>query len=315
MKENTKIFVAGHNGMLGSAITRLLFKRKYNDVITVNRDTLNLINNNEVKVFFEKEKPEIVIIAAAKVGGIQANIDSPVEFLYDNLMIQNNLIYESYKSGVKKIVFLGSSCIYPKDCSQPMKEEYINTGRLEPTNEGYALAKLAGIKLVQSIYKQYGCSGINIIPCNLYGTNDNFDPLKSHVLSSLVRKFIEATADDEKKLILWGTGIAKREFMHVDDAAEATLYFLENYNSPDIINIGWGTDISIKELAEKIAALSGYKGSIEWDSSKPNGMLQKCMDVTKMKTFGFTPKITLEEGIEKTIHEYKEFRIKQISTI
>ncbi len=307
--KEAKIFVAGGKGMLGSAIVRSLKKDGYKNIIIKPKSELDLKDTESVKRFFEKEKPTITILAAAKVGGIQANIDAPVEFLYDNLLIQNNVLYQSFQHGVSKIVFLGSSCIYPKECPQPMAEEYIGTGPLEPTNEGYALAKLAGIKLVQSLHKQYGCNGINLIPCNLYGTNDSFDPIHAHVLSSLVRKFADAVDSKTNVISLWGTGIARREFMHVDDAAEATVYFMENYSSPEVINIGWGEDISIKELAEKIAIFTNYKGEIEWDATKPNGMLRKCMNVTKMKNAGFNPKINLDSGISQTIAEYKKSKL------
>ncbi|MCK5218942.1 GDP-L-fucose synthase, partial [bacterium] len=248
---------------------------------------------------------------AARVGGIQANIDHPAEFLYENLAIQNNVIHQSYLSGVKKICFLGSSCIYPKECPQPMKEEYLLTGPLETTNEGYALAKIAGVKMIEFYRKQYGFCGISVMPCNLYGTNDSFDPLHSHVLSALVKKFVDAVDNKAQSVTMWGTGTARREFMHVDDAAEAILFLMEYYDSPQLINIGWGEDISIKELALLIAQKVGFEGELIWDTTKPDGMLRKCMDVSRIKTLGYAPKITLEKGIQKTIEEYREFKRKK----
>jgi GDP-L-fucose synthase len=249
-------------------------------------------------------------MSAAKVGGIQANINYPATFLYENLLIQNNIIFNAYKNNVNKILFLGSSCIYPKDCVQPMKEEYLLTGKLEPTNEGYAIAKIVGLKLLESLYRQYGFNSISLMPCNLYGTNDSFHPEHAHVLSSLVRKFVDAVDDNLKEVVLWGSGIARREFMHVDDIAEATLYFLKNHQSIDFINVGCGYDISIKELAELIAKECSFKGTINWDTSKPDGMLRKCLDVSKMKSIGFKPKIDLETGIKRTIKEYKNLKNK-----
>jgi GDP-L-fucose synthase len=303
--KNTKIFIAGHNGMVGSAIYRALKKEEFNNIITVSKKELNLLNQDDVKHFFEKNKPHYVILAAAKVGGINANIQNPATFLYENLVIQNNIINYSFESGVKKLVFLGSSCIYPRDCPQPMKEEYLLTGKLEPTNEGYALAKIAGLKLCETYYKQYGFNTISLMPCNLYGPNDSFDLAHSHVLSALVKKFSDAVETQKTTIELWGTGEARREFMHVDDLADATLYLMKNYSSNEFINVGCGDDISIKELAELIALKTGYKGSILWDSSKPNGMLRKCMDVSKMKKIGFSPKISLASGIEQMIEIYK----------
>jgi len=266
-----------------------------------------LTDAGQVKVFFEKHKPEYVILAAAKVGGIQANIDNPAVFLYDNLAIQNNIIHQAYLNGTEKLVFLGSSCIYPKESPQPMKEEYLLTGKLEPTNEGYALAKIAGLKLCQTYYQQYGFKTISLMPCNLYGEGDSFDLKHSHVLSALVKRFADAKAQNIESITLWGTGIAQREFMNVADCAKSILFMLENYTDYDqFINIGWGEDISIKDLALLIAKKVGYEGKIEWDSTKPNGMLKKCMEVSRMKEMGFFPSITLEEGIEHMIKEYQK---------
>jgi GDP-L-fucose synthase len=306
--KSEKIFIAGHKGMVGSAVERIFRKAGYSNIITKTKSELNLLNYGDVNSFFANEKIDYVILAAARVGGIQANIEMPGEFLYENLQIQNNIIHLSYVNKVKKLLFFGSSCVYPKDCEQPMKEEFLLTGKLEPTNEGYALAKIAGIKMLESYYKQYGFKSVSIMPCNLYGTNDSFHPQNAHVLSSLVRKFVDATDQEENEVNLWGTGVARREFMHVDDAANAALFFLENRNETDFINVGWGEDVTIKELAELIAGVTGFNGKISWDSSKPDGMLKKCMDVSNMHKSGFKPKITLLEGINKTIAEYKNLK-------
>ncbi len=296
--------------MVGFAILRLLRKCGFDNLLLRSSKELDLRDFLAVEKFFEAETPDVVILAAARVGGIQANIDHPADFLYENLAIQNNVIHQSYLSGVKKICFLGSSCIYPRKCPQPMKEEYLLTGPLEPTNEGYALAKIAGVKMIEFYRKQYGFCGISVMPCNLYGTNDSFDPLHSHVLSALVKKFVDAVDNKAQSVTIWGTGTARREFMHVDDAAEAILFLMEHYDSPQLINIGWGEDISIKELALLIAQKAGFGGELIWDTTKPDGMLRKCMDVSRIKTFGYAPKITLEKGIQKTIEEYREFKRK-----
>ncbi|MGF2414590.1 MAG: GDP-L-fucose synthase family protein, partial [Ferruginibacter sp.] len=295
-------------GMVGSATLRLLETNGFHNIVFKTSKELDLTNQAAVFSFFEKEKPEIVILAAAKVGGIQANIDNPATFLLDNLKMQNNICEAALKNNTEKLVFLGSSCIYPKECAQPMKEEYLMTGKLEPTNEGYAIAKIAGIKLLEGFYKQYGFNSISLMPCNLYGPNDSFDLKHSHVLSALVKRFTDAAGNNDAEITLWGTGIARREFMHVDDVARAILFMMENYNSNQFINIGCGTDVSIKELAETIAQKTGFKGTINWDSTKPDGMLRKCMDVTKMKALGFEPSITLEQGIEEMIQIYKNLK-------
>lgn len=310
MNKNSKIYISGHNGMLGSAIVRLLKKEGYSNLILKSKSELDLRSYIEVESFFKQETPDIVVLAAAKVGGINANMVHPAEFLYDNLTIQNNVIQAAYLNNVKKFCFLGSSCIYPRECLQPIKEEYLLTGPLEPTNEGYALAKVAGLKMIEYYNKQYNFPGISLMPCNLYGTNDSFDLGKSHVLSALVRKFVDSFDNKEKTVTVWGTGIAQREFMHVDDAAEAVLYFLINNDSPDHVNIGWGEDVSIKELSELIKNETGFQGDIIWDTEKPDGMLKKCMDVTRMKAFGYMPKITLREGVAQTIKEYKKLKAK-----
>ena len=284
--------------MVGSAIVRLLKNRGFDKLILRSSQELDLRKSSLVKKFFADEKPDVVVLAAARVGGIQANIDHPAEFLYENLCIQNNVIHESYSHNVKQFCFLGSSCIYPRECPQPMKEEYLLTGRLEPTNEGYALAKITGLKMVEFYRKQYGFNGISLMLCNLYGTNDSFDPLQSHVLSALVRKFVDSVDSGTKSVTIWGTGKARREFMHIDDAAGAILFLMQRYDCDKIINVGWGEDISIKLLANLIAQTADFEGKLVWDTSKPDGMLRKCLDVARMKDLGYMPRITLEEGIQ-----------------
>ena len=307
MNKNAKIYIAGHKGMVGGAVKRLLQQEGYTNLIYATSKELDLTDAIQVKSFFEKHKPEYVILSAAKVGGIQANIDNPAVFLYDNLAIQNNIIHQAYLNGTEKLVFLGSSCIYPKEASQPMKEEYLLTGKLEPTNEAYALAKIAGLKLCQMYYRQYGFKTISLMPCNLYGEGDSFDLKHSHVLSALVKRFSDAKVQNTESITLWGTGIAQREFMNVTDCAKSVLFMMENYTDYDqFINIGWGEDISIKDLAHLIAKKVGYQGKIEWDSSKPNGMLKKCMEVSRMKEMGFVPTIDLEEGIDQMIESYQK---------
>ena len=303
--KQTKIFIAGHQGMVGSATLRILQEQGYINLLTATRNELNLTDQVAVNLFFENYNPEVVILCAAKVGGIQANIDNPAIFLLENLQIQNNVMTASLQNDVKQFVFLGSSCIYPKECPQPIEEGHLLTGALEPTNEGYALAKIAGIKLLEGFKKQYGFSSITLIPCNLYGSNDSFDLAKSHVLSALVKRFVDAHTLQSPTITLWGTGIAQREFMHVDDMARAILFMLEKNSDHSIINIGSGVDISIHDLAEKIANLTGYKGKILWDHSKPDGMLKKCMNVNKMESLGFKPAMTLNAGIKNMISIYK----------
>jgi len=303
-----KVFVAGSNGMVGSAVVRLLSTNHKYDIIVRNRKELDLLDSIAVSNFFAVEKIDIVILAAAKVGGIQANMTKPGQFLFENLQIQNNVIHQAYLNNVKKLVFLGSSCIYPKECPQPMKEDYILTGKLEPTNEGYAIAKIAGLKMCEVYKKQYGFDSISLMPCNLYGPNDSFDLQHSHVLSALVKRFSDAVANGLYEITLWGTGIAKREFMHVDDLAKALVFLMENYHDAEMINVGTGTDISIKELAELIADKAGFKGTISWDASKPDGMLKKCMDVSKLNALGFKPEITLSDGIDQMINIYKTIK-------
>ena len=305
-KKTAKIFIAGHRGMVGSAILRKFESEGYTNLITRTRQELDLCRQDAVEKFYADEKPEYVIVASARVGGIEANRTRKAEFLLENTQIQNNVIYQAYAHGVKKLCFLGSSCIYPAESPQPIKEEYLLTGPLEPTNEGYAIAKIAGYKLGCYLSEQYGFNAISLMPCNLYGTNDHFDFANSHVLSALVRRFCDALDEGLDTVTCWGTGVARREFLHVDDMADAAYFLMQNWNHPEFINVGSGTDISIKELAELIAQKTGYAGKIEWDSSKPDGMLLKCMDVSKLNTTGWKPKVSLESGIVRLINEYKE---------
>lgn len=308
MDKSDRIYVAGHNGMVGSAIVRLLKKNGFNNLVLRSRKELDLRESVAVESFFKKERPDVVILAAARVGGIQANIDLPAEFLYENLSIQNNIIHQSYLNNVKDFCFLGSSCAYPTRCHQPMREEDLLTGPLESTNEGYAMAKITGIKMIEFYRRQYMFNGISVMPCNLYGTNDSFDPLYSHVLTAIVKKTVDAVDGGQERVVLWGTGSARREFMHVDDAAEAIVFLMQRQNVPHIINIGWGEDVSIEDLAQLVAEKAGFEGEFVWDTSRPDGMLRKCMDVSKMKALGYQPGITLEYGIEKTIEEYNSLK-------
>ena len=310
MEKNAKIYVAGHRGLVGSAIIRHLQEAGYNNLILRTHSELDLISQDAVRKFFEAEKPDYVFLAAAKVGGIRANMESPAQFLYDNIVIQTNIIHQAYLSGVKKILILGSSCIYPRECPQPMKEEYLLDGKLEPTNEGYALSKIVALKMGEFYKRQYGFNAISVMPCNLYGQNDSFDPLHSHVLSATVKKFVDAIDEGRDTVVMWGTGNARREFLNVDDMASACLFMMEHYEGETFINIGCGEDWSIRELAEMVARLTGFKGKIEWDATKPDGMMKKCMDVTRMKEMGFEPKISLEEGIKHVIEEYRQFKNK-----
>lgn len=303
MNKNIKIYIAGHKGLVGSAIVRRLKKAGYNNLIHRTHKELDLINQNEVDNFFCRERPEWVFLTAAKVGGIMANIEHPVEFLYENLMIECNTINSAYKYGIEKLLFLGSSCIYPRECLQPMKDEYLLDGKLEPTNEGYALAKIAGIKLCEYYNKQYNKNFISLVPSNVYGIGDNFDLNNSHVMAALIRKFHEVKVRKLPIIKLWGTGKAKREFLYVDDLTDACLYFMEKYNAkelPSFINVGTGEDITIKELAELIRDIEGYKGEIIWDTSKPNGMPRKVVDVTIANKLGWQAKTSLKEGINET---------------
>ena len=299
METNAKIFIAGHRGMVGSAIQRKLIQEGYQHLIVRNSRELDLRNSIEVAEFFRQEQPEYVFLAAAKVGGIMANNTYRAEFLYENLMIQNNVIHCAWKYGVKKLLFLGSSCIYPKLAPQPLKEEYLLTGLLEPTNEPYAIAKIAGIKMCDAYRAQYGCNFISAMPTNLYGPNDNYDLEKSHVLPALIRKFHEAKRQQLPEVVLWGSGTPLREFLHVDDLADACHYLMKTYNEAGLVNIGVGHDLSIKDLALLISDILGYRGNIVHDLSKPDGTPRKLMDVGKLKAAGWQAKIGLEEGIRR----------------
>ena len=300
ISKSEKIFLAGHRGMVGSALVRRLEAEGFKNLLTRDRSKLDLASESAVAKFFAEERPTIVIVAAAKVGGIKANNDFPVEFLLDNLLIQNNVIRSAYESGVRKLLFLGSSCIYPKFAPQPIPETSLLDGPLEPTNEAYAIAKIAGIKLCQAYNREYGANFISAMPTNLYGPNDNFDLETSHVLPALLRKAHEAKTRKDKKLIVWGTGKPRREFLHVDDLASACLLLLEKYDSPEIINVGCGEDVSIRELAELICDVVGFNGELAWDTSKPDGTPRKLLDVTKLRELGWKPAITLRNGVAST---------------
>jgi GDP-L-fucose synthase len=303
MEKESKIYIAGHRGMVGSAILRRLQKDGYNNFVFQTSAELDLRNQQAVSDFFAAEKPDYVFLAAAKVGGIMANNIYRAEFLYDNLQIQNNVIHHAWLSGVKKLLFLGSSCIYPKLAPQPLKEEYLLTGLLEPTNEPYAIAKIAGIKLCDAYRSQYGCNFISVMPTNLYGPNDNYDLNSSHVLPALIRKFHEAKKNNDPEVTVWGTGSPRREFLHADEMADACVYLMKNYNEPGLVNIGVGEDISIRELAEMIKEITGFKGNIVFDTSKPDGTPRKLMDVSKLSSLGWKAAIGLKPGITSVYHE------------
>jgi len=305
MDKSSKIYIAGHRGMVGSAIVRKLRKEGYENLVFRNSSELDLRNQEAVKQFFHSEKPEYVFMAAAKVGGIMANNIYRAEFLYDNLMIETNVVHQSYLNDVKKLLFLGSSCIYPKFAPQPMKEEHLLTGILEPTNEPYAIAKIVGIKLCESYRDQYGCNFISVMPTNLYGPNDNYDLQNSHVLPAMIRKFHEAKLEGKPFVELWGSGTPRREFLHVDDLAEAGFFLMINYDGKEFLNIGVGEDITIKDLALLIKSIVGYTGDLQWDSSKPDGTPQKLLNIDRLKALGFVPKISLKEGIQSVYNEFK----------
>jgi GDP-L-fucose synthase len=304
MDTKDKIYVAGHRGMVGSAIKRKLIKEGFTNIITKTSSELDLRNQQDVNDFFEEEKPGYVFLAAAKVGGIMANNTYKAEFLYDNLMIETNIIQAAYKNNVEKLLFLGSSCIYPKLAPQPLQEESLLSGLLEPTNEAYAIAKIAGIKLCEYYREQYGCNYISAMPTNLYGPNDNYDLQNSHVLPALIRKFHEAKISSASFVTLWGSGSPKREFLHVDDLANACFHLMQHYNEKQFLNIGTGEDLTIRELAELIKNVVGYTGDIIWDSNKPDGTPRKLMDVTKAHSLGWVHEISLEEGIKKTYTDF-----------
>lgn len=309
MEKNSKIYIAGHKGLVGSAIMRQLVNENFTNIIFRPHADLDLLNQKEVENFFKEEKPEYVFLAAALVGGIEANNNRRAEFIYGNLQIQCNVINSSYLNNVKKLCFLGSSCIYPKLAPQPMKEEYLLDGKLEETNEPYAISKIAGIKMCESYNRQFGTNYISVMPTNLYGPNDNFDLSSSHVLPALIRKFIEAKESNSPTVKIWGSGKPKREFLFVDDMAEATVFLMQNYNSSEIINIGSGKDISISELAELLKELTGFNGEIIYDSSKSDGTPRKLLDVTKINKLGWTAETSLKEGIKKTIEWYQNQKV------
>ena len=314
MEKTAKIYIAGHNGMVGSAIVRALTASGYTNLIFKSRGQLDLLDQMAVAEFFSKEKPEYVFLAAAKVGGILANNTAPADFLYENLQIQNNIIHQSYVHGVKKLLFLGSSCIYPKLAPQPIKEEYLLTGQLESTNESYAIAKIAGIKMCQSYNRQYGTNFVAVMPTNLYGPDDNFDLATSHVLPAMIRKFHEAKNQGDASVTLWGSGRARREFLYVEDMVDGCIFLMNTFNATGgedmlgdvFVNLGVGTDLTIHELAEKIKEVVGYTGHIEWDTSKPDGTPQKLLDVNRMKELGWVYQTELTIGIEKTYQWYRE---------
>lgn len=311
MEKEAKIYVAGHRGMVGSAIVRTLEKEGYTNVIKRTSSELDLRDQAAVRAFFEENKPDYVFLAAAKVGGIMANNTYRADFIYENIAIQTNVIHECHVHGVRKLLFLGSSCIYPKLAPQPLKEDSLLTGLLEPTNEPYAIAKIAGIKMCEAYRAQYGCNFISAMPTNLYGINDNYHPQKSHVLPALIRRFHEAKVTSAEKVVIWGTGTPLREFLYADDLGEACIFLMEKYNEEKFINVGVGEDLSIKELASLIREIIGYDGVIEFDKTKPDGTPRKLMDVSKLSSLGWTAKTTLEKGIRLA---YQDFLIKTIDT-
>lgn len=306
MNINDKIYIAGHNGLVGSAIFRLLQQRGFRYLITESSADLDLRDQVATRKFFQKEKPQYVFLAAARVGGIMANKTYGAEFIYDNLAVQNNVIHEAYKNGVEKLLFLGSSCIYPKQAKQPIKEEYFMTGALEPTNAPYAMAKIAGIEMCKAYNQQYGCKFISVMPTNLYGPGDNYDLENAHVLPALIRKFHEAKINNVPTVSVWGTGKPRREFLHVDDAAAACIFLMENYEDPSIINIGCGVDYSIKEMAEAIKEITGFTGDLVFDTSKPDGTMQKLLNVNKLNNQGWKHAVNLSDGLAATYKDFSE---------
>ena len=300
MHKKESIFICGHNGMVGSAINKKLLEEGYKNIITASRDELDLTNQSDVKSFFNKYNPDYVFLAAAKVGGIHANDSLSGEFIYENIMIQNNVINSAYESGSKKLLFLGSSCIYPKEPTIPISEDSLLSGKLEPTNKSYAIAKIAGIEMCQSYRKQYNFNAISIMPTNLYGPNDNFTLENSHVLAAFIRKFSDAKENNIERVTLWGDGSPYREFLHVNDLAEAAVFCMNDYDSSEIVNIGTGEDIQIKSLSSLVSNIVGFNGEVLWDKTKPNGTHRKLLDITKISSLGWKPKISLKEGIEDT---------------
>jgi GDP-L-fucose synthase len=307
MDINSKIYIAGHRGMVGSAIQRNLIEKGFKNIVTRTSKELDLRNQAKTEAFFESEKPEYIFLAAAKVGGIHANNTLRADFIYENLMVQSNIIHAAYKTKAKKLMFLGSSCIYPKFAKQPLKEEYLLTGELEQTNEPYAIAKIAGIKMCESYHRQYGCNFISVMPTNLYGQNDNYDLNNSHVLPALIRKIHDAKENKSPNVTIWGTGTPMREFMHANDMADACVYLMQNYNDEKFVNIGTGVDISIRDLGLLIKKVAGYEGELVFDTSKPDGTPRKLMDVSYLHSLGWKHKIELEEGIKLV---YEEFKLK-----
>ena len=305
MKKGEKIFVAGHEGMIGSAILSHLEEGGFTNLVTRTSSELDLTDQGMVADFFMAEKPDYVFLASTKVGGILANSQYPAEFIYTNLVSQTNIIHAAWKSGVKKLLFLGSSCIYPKDCPQPMKEDYLLSGKLEPTSEPYAIAKIAGIRMCQSYNRQYGTKYISAVPADVYGPGDDFNPETGHVLPALISKMRHAKINNESEVAIWGTGLPRREALHVDDLADACIFLMNNYDESELINVGSGGDLSIKELALLIKDATGFKGNITFDESKPDGMPRKLLDVSKMKKLGWSPKISPEEGIRQTYQWYE----------
>jgi GDP-L-fucose synthase len=313
MNKDSKIYVAGHRGLVGSAIFRALQEQGYSDLVYRTSKELDLRDKSQVDQFFAEEKPEFVFLAAAKVGGIVANNEYPADFIRDNLMIQTNVIDASHRNNVKKLLFLGSTCIYPKLAPQPIKEEYLLTGELEPTNDAYAIAKIAGIKMCQSYNRQYGTQYISVMPTNLYGPQDNFDLKTSHVLPALIRKFHEAKENNAASVEVWGTGTPKREFLYSDDLADACVYLMNNYSGNEIVNIGVGEDLPIKELAEKIKEVIGFKGEIQFDTTKPDGTPRKLVDVTKLNSLGWKATTSLEEGLKKAYQWFLENELTKVN--
>jgi GDP-L-fucose synthase len=309
MEQSAKFYIAGHKGMVGSGLERKLRREGYTNIVTRTSSELDLRNQQAVNNFFEKEKPEYVILAAAKVGGIHANNTYRAEFIYDNLMIEANIIHAAYLNKVTKLLFLGSSCIYPKMAPQPLKEEYLLSGYLEPTNQPYAIAKIAGIELCDAYRTQYGCNFISAMPTNLYGTNDNYHPENSHVLPALIRRIVLAKKNNESSVTIWGTGTPRREFLHVDDLADACYFLLQNYNEQGLVNVGCGNDVSIQELAELIVAEVGYEGQLVFDSTKPDGTPRKLMDISKINNLGWQPNVKLIEGLKITVKEFQKLNL------
>jgi len=305
LSNKSKIYISGHQGLVGAAILRCLVSKGYDNLIFRTKSELDLTSREDVRIFFDREKPDYVILAAAKVGGIAANMAEPVEFLVQNLEIQNNVLLACSKFQVKKTLFLGSSCIYPREARQPMRESDFMSGPCEPTNESYAVAKIAGIRLSQALRQEYKLNVICPIPCNVYGPGDHFDFERSHVISALVRRFIEAKRNNAPRITLWGTGSARREFLHVDDLAEACLFLLKHYNSPEIINVGSGFDLTISELAEKVSNIVEYNGGLDWDVTKPDGMPRKLLDVSRLNKLGWRHKIDLDKGIRSVVKDFE----------